>query len=129
MQFLYQLNAQNGANLEQLEHFLKEFSDDPQTREIARQWIIDTWRNLDQLDTLIIQAAVNWDLSRISHVDRAILRLAVHQLTACPDIPPKVVINEAVEVAKAFSTTQAPAFINGILDTINKKSHQNHQSP
>ncbi|MHC5118363.1 MAG: transcription antitermination factor NusB [Planctomycetota bacterium] len=70
-------------------------------------------------DDLIASAAVRWKLSRLSHVDRAILRMAVHQLRYCSDdIPCKVVINEAIEIAKKFSTEQSPRFVNGVLDAV-----------
>jgi N utilization substance protein B len=54
-------------------------------------------------------------------VDRSILRLSVYQLLFCPDIPPKVVINEAIELAKKYSTEKSPGFVNGVLDAILKK--------
>ena len=60
----------------------------------------------------------HWELSRIAAVDRAILRLAVHELLDRPQVPPKVAIDEAVELAKTFSTKESPQFINGVLDGI-----------
>jgi transcription antitermination protein NusB len=121
MQFLYQLDAQQGASLVLMDLFLNEYTTSSQAAELARQFITATWRNLDKIDGLIRVVSLNWDFTRISPVDRGNLRLAVHQLLACPDIPPKVVINEAVELAKRFSTAQAPAFVNGVLDVIMKK--------
>jgi N utilization substance protein B len=64
---------------------------------------------------------MKWDLSRLSFVDKNILRLAVYQLRFCPDIPPKVVINEALELAKKFGSAKSSAFVNGVLDSIFKK--------
>jgi N utilization substance protein B len=58
----------------------------------------------------------------MSQVDRAILRLSVYQLKFCADIPPKVTINEAIELAKKYSTEAAPSFVNGVLDAVLKKS-------
>ncbi|MHC4194646.1 MAG: transcription antitermination factor NusB, partial [Planctomycetota bacterium] len=70
---------------------------------------------------LITASIMKWDLSRLSFVDKNILRLAVYQLRFCPDIPPKVVINEALELAKKFGSAKSSAFVNGVLDSIFKK--------
>jgi len=78
------------------------------------------WGCHGKLDELIGWASENWDLSRITLVDRSNLRLAVYQLVECPEIPAKAAINEAVELAKEFSTAQAPAFVNGVLDAVRK---------
>ncbi len=121
LQFLYQLDAQKGQNLNQIDPFLVEFCTDMKVRQLARDWIKGTWLNLDQINTMISSASKNWNIDRISNIDRSNLRLAIYQLLDCPDIPPKVVINEAIELAKEFSTPQAPTFVNGVLDTIAKK--------
>ena len=69
-------------------------------------------------DTVIEQFSSNWKLSRMSCVDRNVLRIAVFELLYCADIPPKVSINEAIDVGKRFGTEESGAFINGILDSI-----------
>jgi len=120
LQFIHQLEVQKGANLGLMDFFLKEHTPDEKTRELARKWIRGIWQNLDSVDQKIRQVSRNWDFSRISPVDRSNLRLAVYQLLYCLDVPHKVVINEAVELAKKFSTAQAPGFVNGVLDTIRK---------
>ena len=122
LQFLYQLDIQDGANLDQMHRFLTEYSGDLSVRQLAAKWIRGVWEARVRLDELIGQICENWDLSRITQVDRSNLRLAVYQLIECPEVPPKVVINEAVELAKIFSTAQAPAFVNGILDAIRKNT-------
>jgi len=129
LQFLHQLTVQDGANLPMLESFLNEYISLEPSRPLARRWIQGTWQNREQIDQLIRQVSTNWDLSRICLVDRSNLRLAVYQLLFCPDIPAKVVINEAIELAKTFSTAQAPAFINGILDVIHHQIKQQTPIP
>jgi len=129
LQFLHQLSVQNGANLPMLESFLAEYVSLEPSRPLARQWILGTWQNLEQIDQIIREVSTNWDLSRICLVDRSNLRLAVYQLLFCPDIPAKVVLNEAIELAKTFSTVQAPAFINGILDVIHHQIKQQTPAP
>ena len=121
VQCLHQLVAQSGRCLDQVDLFLSEFAPNLQSRSLARQWILGTWQHMEQIDQLICQASTNWEPDRISLVDRNNLRLAVYQLLYCPDIPPKVVINEAIELARLFSAAQAPAFVNGVLDAIYRK--------
>jgi len=121
LQFLYQLIAQNGANLDQLDQFLDEYCPLPQARPLAAQWTRGAWQQRAEMDRLIRRVSANWDLSRISMVDLSNLYLALYQLLHCPEIPPKAVLNEAVELAKTFSTAQAPAFINGVLDALRKE--------
>lgn len=70
------------------------------------------------LDERIQSASKNWRLERMSRVDRNILRLAVAELVGSPEVPSKVVINEAVELAKTFGAEESPAFVNGILDRV-----------
>lgn len=72
----------------------------------------------DEIDVLIDQFAENWKISRISCVDRNIIRIGVYELLYCRDIPPKVAINEAIDIGKRFGCMESGAFINGILDTI-----------
>jgi N utilization substance protein B len=60
----------------------------------------------------------NWDLRRMATVDRNVLRMAVYELAHCDDVPPKVAINEAIELGKKFSTANSGGFVNGILDRI-----------
>jgi transcription antitermination protein NusB len=74
-----------------------------------------------EADPIIAASADNWRLDRMAVVDRLILRLAVHEFLHAPDTPHKVVINEAVELARLFSTDDAPRFVNGVLDGIRKK--------
>lgn len=72
----------------------------------------------DAIDALITSASEHWRIERMSLVDRNVLRIAIYEMLHCPDIPPKVSINEAVELGKAFGTGDSSAFINGILDHI-----------
>ena len=74
-----------------------------------------------KIDELIAQYAENWQLDRMAVVDRNILRQGVFELLWMADVPPKVAINEALEVAKKFSTQESSRFINGILDRIHKE--------
>ena len=121
MQGLYQLDVQGQDLLEQLGEFFAEEDGDDLVRKLASDWTKGTWENLAACDELIVASTIKWKLSRLSPVDRSILRLAVYQLKFHSDIPPNVVINEAIELAKKFSTDRSAAFVNGVLDAVLKK--------
>lgn len=121
MQGLYQLDVQGSDLLPRLADFLTENEPDISVRMLASEWTKKTWENLALCDELIVAATIKWQLSRLSTVDKSILRLAVYQLKFCTDIPPRVVINEAIELAKKFSTDKSSAFVNGVLDAVLKK--------
>jgi N utilization substance protein B len=101
-----------------LEHFRYHFTPSkralPYFMKLARG--VEKARN--EIDTLIENYAEHWKISRISCVDRNIMRIGVYELLYCPDVPPKVAINEAIDVGKKFGAEESGAFINGILDGI-----------
>ncbi len=78
----------------------------------------ETLANLDAVDRVIERVAENWDLSRMAAIDRNILRVATVEILLFDDIPEKVTINEAIEIAKKFSTESSGRFVNGLLDKI-----------
>jgi len=131
MQLLYQLDIQGPEGMEPLDKFFTEADADDSVRKLASEWTKGAWENLQQCDQLITASTLKWQFGRLSPVDKSILRLSVYQLKFCPDVPPKVVINEAIELAKKFSSEKAPSFVNGVLDAILKKlasSQPNHDS-
>ena len=122
MQSLYQLDVQGDELLEELpQGFLRESGQDDYVRKMAFDWTKGTWQSLELCDQLISEAIIRWQMSRLSPVDKSILRLSVYQLKCCTDIPPKVVINEAIEMGKKFSSEKSSGFINGVLDAVLKK--------
>jgi transcription antitermination factor NusB len=121
MQALFQLDVQGSGLLSDLNDFFTENAPEELVRKLAIDWTRGTWANLPACDELITGAALKWKLSRLSQVDKSILRLAVYQLKLCADIPPKVVINEAIELAKKFGTDKSPGFVNGVLDGVLRK--------
>ena len=101
MQALYQLDIQGSELLHRLpSEFFKVNEPDDYIGTLAFKWTEGTWTHISLCDDLISSAVIRWNLSRLSPVDKSILRLAVYQLMYCQDIPPKVVINEAIELAK-----------------------------
>jgi transcription antitermination protein NusB len=84
----------------------------------ARELVAAASARADEVDALVAGASKNWRIERMSRVDRNILRLGACELLAFRDVPVKVVINEAVELAKRFGTAESSAFVNGVLDRI-----------
>lgn len=92
----------------------------PEQEEFSRTLFKETLGELKIIDPLLRQHAENWRLERMAVVDRNLLRLAVYELVYTRDTPPAVVINEALELAREFSTSESVEFINGILDAVRR---------
>jgi N utilization substance protein B len=95
-----------------------ELEIDPQAQLFAKELVAAASTRTSEIDELITASSKNWRLDRMSRVDRNILRLGACELLAFRDVPVKVVINEAVELAKRFGTAESSAFVNGVLDRI-----------
>lgn len=132
MQILYQLDFHPETKQEQIDIFLddiikgKNHNDKPlkkiseQDLEYTRQIVNGTITELEIVDQKIAELAKGWTLDRIAKVDLAILRFAIYEILFRADIPNEVSINEAVELAKKYSTDDSKAFINGILGKVVK---------
>ena len=118
VQFLYQLDLRGEEALQSLDSFLEQECKEPDMREFALRLIHGTRERAAEIDTRLRAVTRNWDLRRMATLDRNVLRMAIFELLHCPDIPPKVAINEAIEIGKKFSTANSGAFINGILDRV-----------
>ena len=119
MQMLFQwdMSQQDPAKLET--KFWRAAKASDSTRAFANRLFEGTAREVILLDEIIVKHAENWRFERLAAIDRAILRLAIHELRAT-DTPPKVVLNEAIELAKKFSSEDSGSFVNGILDAFRK---------
>jgi N utilization substance protein B len=95
-----------------------ELEIDTGAQAFARELVAAATERTAEIDELIVSASKNWRIERMSRVDRNILRLGACELLAFRDVPVKVVINEAVELAKRFGTAESSAFVNGVLDRI-----------
>ncbi len=93
---------------------------DQEVLEFSKRLVLGVYENLKNIDDKISQYATNWQLKRMAIIDRNILRLGVFELQFASDIPPKVTINEAVELAKKYGDLDSSKFVNGILDKIHK---------
>jgi N utilization substance protein B len=94
---------------------------DEGSADFARSLFDNAVDNLKKIDKYIARLATNWKIDRIAIVDKNILRLAITEVEYMPDIPLKVAINEAIELAKKYSALESGAFINGILDRVVKE--------
>lgn len=101
-----------------IEHLPGEKSLNVSSAQFADQLVNISIKNTAELDLLIEEKATNWEFSRIAILDRLILRIGICELLHFEDIPPKVTINEAIEIAKKYSTEKSGVFVNGILDSI-----------
>ena len=126
LQVLYSLNFVNLDVEKAMELFWGNFIAPKTAKEFAALLVEGTWEHKEELDKLIAECSDNWSLSRMSKVDISILRMAVFEFLYCDDIPPKVSINEAVDLGKIFGSENSGSFINGILDALNLKLNKNH---
>lgn len=90
----------------------------PEVQDFADELVSGVTGHLEEIDALLGRFSTNWKVSRMALVDRNILRVACFELLHMQDVPPKVTLNEAVEIAKRYGSTDSSAFINGILDRI-----------
>ena len=123
MQVLFLWDSQQDANEDVARVIVDENSDDPDIRQLAWDMARGTWEQRATIDPWIERLAPQWPLRRQPGVDRNLLRLAIWELTNTPT-PPKVVIDEAIELAKQYSTEQSAAFVNGVLDTVLKEQQK-----
>ena len=123
LQILFQCDFKekkiNGKDLEEFWHDKKEGNN---VKEFTEEIVRGTLNRLSELDTRIERVAENWLLKRMAAVDRNILRFAAYEILYKKDIPSAVAINEALEIAKKFSSKESASFINGILDRLAKEA-------
>jgi len=126
LQVLYSLNFVDLDVEKALELFWGNFVAPKAAKEFAATLVTGTWNHREELDRLIGDCSDNWSLGRMSKVDISILRMSVFEFLYCEDIPPKVTINEAVDLGKMFGSENSGSFINGILDALNVKLNKNN---
>ena len=119
LQILYQLDMMKEELDPVLSSFWELYPAPDEVREFAERLVRGTTEHLERIDQTIERYAENWHLTRMAAVDRNILRFATFELLFMDEVPPKVTINEAVNIAKKYSQDEAGKFVNGILDKIN----------
>jgi transcription antitermination factor NusB len=114
---LYEMEM-SGLEAEEVRHRVRTRCKRPEVREFAMQLVNRTLENLASIDQLIVEVAENWDIGRMAAIDRNVLRLGTAEILYVDGVPEKVTINEAIEIAKKFSTENSGRFVNGILDKV-----------
>jgi len=117
LQVLFQIDF-HGTTEGWLDEFWAQQRSSKSVREFANQIVAGVQAKKEELDQLIEQSAENWSLDRMPIVDRNILRQAIYELVWIADIPAKVTVDEALQLAKSFADDEAKRFVNGILDKI-----------
>lgn len=118
LQALYFLEQNSSVSPEGVHEFVCQRIREPQLREFAERLVVGVREHRETIDGLISRVAENWSIERMAAIDRNILRLGVFELLHSPDVPIKVAITEALELAKRYSTAQSSRFVNGILDRL-----------
>jgi N utilization substance protein B len=118
MQALFEIEINQDDSNEALELFCKHFGVSKNVKPFFLRLVEGVREFQHEIDALIERFSENWKISRMSRVDRNVIRVAVYELLYCDDIPPKVSINEAIDIGKRFGTEDSGAFINGILDSV-----------
>lgn len=118
IQALYQLELRGYELGNELEMFFKQQDILPEVLDFAKELVNGCKTQRHEIDLKIIAISENWDLHRMAIIDRCVLRLGAYELLYRDDIPPKVAINEAIDLAKKFSTDNSGTFVNGILDKV-----------
>lgn len=118
MQALFYMDIHQNTSPELVERFCEYFSPPQKTRPFFFKLVNGVLAAKPEIDALIERFSKNWKITRMSFVDRNVMRIAVYEMLYCPDIPSKVSINEAVDVGKKYGSEESGAFINGIIDSI-----------
>jgi N utilization substance protein B len=118
LQMLFQLEASGASATQTIELFWRLFEADPEGRSYADSLVQGVADKLVEVDKRITAASQNWRLERMARVDRNLLRMGTWELMVQKDVPRAVVIDEAVELAKAYGTDESSSFVNGVLDRI-----------
>ncbi len=130
LQVLYQIEQNSGFKPEQIQTFIdRRLLGDRELREFSEGLTRGVRENLPRIDALISKAAENWRIDRMAAIDRNIMRLGVFEMMFRPETPAKVAINEALELAKRYSTAQSSRFVNGILDRILQEQQSQEPPP
>ena len=122
LKFLYQTEFNSNSPDSELNSFCDRANVSEEVQNFTQALIKNILFHKKEVDELLEKISANWSPDRMAVIDKNILRLGICELLFDPTAPPKVVINEAVEIAKKFGTEESPEFINGILDKVFKDS-------
>jgi N utilization substance protein B len=121
VQYLYQREMQGDQSDQALEEFYEMRGLSPSGKRFCDELLQGWMQHREEIDEVIAKNARNFEFNRLSAVDRNVLRIACHEILFRSDIPAPVAINEAIEIAKKYSTEDSGKFVNGVLDNIRKQ--------
>jgi N utilization substance protein B len=121
VQYLYQREVQGDHSDQALEEFYEMRGLSPSGKKFCNELLQGWMQHREEIDEVIAKNARNFEFNRLSAVDRNVLRIACHEILFRSDIPAPVAINEAIEIAKKYSTEDSGKFVNGVLDNIRKQ--------
>ena len=124
LKMLYQMEVNGGDADTALRRFCEIFPYQQEVVDYARFLLVGICKEQQRLDRYIEKASEHWKLSRFTYVDKNILRIGAYEMLFAPDVPPKVAIDEAIELGKKFGSEDSKDFINGILDKILKEHYE-----
>lgn len=125
LQILFQLDIRKEKPSATIfRRFWEEHSPDDEVKTFTEEIVKGAYRHIEKINKQIRACAKNWSLDRMATVDRNVLRMAVYEILYRMDIPASVTINEAIEIAKKYGTDESGAFVNGILDSVARKTRK-----
>ena len=124
LQVLYQREFDHGEIEEAIALFWNNFEVLKGAMDFSERLVKGVEQHRKELDRIIEQYSSNWRVDRMTHVDRTILRIATYEILYCDDIPPRVAINEAIDIGKKYGSEDSGAFINGILDKVTSEERR-----
>lgn len=127
LQAIFRCDFLNDWNSEAADFCIKHFSTDESIQSFSSLLCKGLIENLVKIDTRITRASENWSLSRMSRVDRSIIRLATFEIVYLDEVPINVSINEAIEIAKKYGADESSTFVNGVLDKVASHFRAEHQ--
>lgn len=122
LQILFQLEFDDSQLDETISKFLENKKAGKEEKELCTRLICGITAHQAEIDKIIQSVSENWRIARMAIVDKNILRMAAYEMLYDKDLAPAIIINEAIEIAKKYSSEQSATFINGILDALNKKN-------
>jgi len=114
--YAYELSHEPPESI--IEYIISGLRKEQEAFELAKSLFLKVIEEREELDTLIKGRVANWEFSRLAVIDKIVLRISICELLFFEDIPPKVSINEAIEIARRFSTEKSDKFVNGVLDSV-----------
>jgi N utilization substance protein B len=121
VQILFQIDVTGDAPDDVLPDFWRGARHPADLVEFTKQLVRGAWQHQSELDGVLQSSAEHWKVERMAIVDRNVLRLATFELLGTPDVPPAVIIDEAIEIAKRFGNADSGPFVNGVLDAVRKR--------